>query len=313
VSEPVLFLGETLVDLICERRLESWSQADSFVPHCGGAPTNAAIVCARCGGEVALAGGAGDDHWGRWLEERLRAEKIDLRWWKRLPGGQTGVAFDVIDLQGVPDFLIYGQGIEPALEALEPELEEAMTACAALELGSNTLVGKRERAISKRARELALAADKPLIVDVNLRLNRWDSPAQAVYFVHSICAGALLVKLNREEAQLLSDESDPARGAEALCADLGARAVVVTLGADGALLRGETQADAKGLAANVVDTTGAGDALLGVLVAALAGSGFDLAAAANALPLAVAIAARSTERYGALDALPSSISLSGIR
>ena len=313
MSQPVLFLGETLVDLICERPLESWSEADSFVPHCGGAPTNAAIVCARCGADVALAGGAGDDHWGRWLEERLRAERIDLRWWKRLPGVQTGVAFDVIDLQGVPDFFIYGHGIEPALEALEPELEEAITSCAALELGSNTLVGKHERAVSQRARELALAAGKPLIVDVNLRLNRWDSPAQAVNFVLSLCAGALLVKVNREEAQLLSGESDPARGAEALCADLGARVVVVTLGADGALMRGETQAEAKGLAANVVDTTGAGDALLGVLVAALAGSGFDLAAAAGALPLAVTTAAHSTERYGAVDALPSAINLPRMR
>ncbi|MHB8060882.1 MAG: carbohydrate kinase family protein, partial [Gaiellaceae bacterium] len=243
---------------------------------------------------------------------RLLAEKIDLRWWNLLPGVQTGVAFDVIDPQGVPDFLIYGRGIEPALTALGPELEEAITSCAALELGSNTLVGERERAVSQRARELALDSGKPLIVDVNLRLNRWDSPAQAVNVMLSLCAGALLVKVNREEARLLSSESDPARGAETLCAALGARAVVVTLGPDGALMRGEAQADIRGLSADVVDTTGAGDALLGVLVAALAGSGFDLAAAAAALPFAGMIAARSTERYGAFDALPRSIVLTDV-
>jgi len=313
VPGPVLFLGETLVDLICERPLASWSQADSFVPHCGGAPTNAAIVSARCGAQVALAGGVGDDHWGRWLEDRLRAEKIDLRWWKRVAGVQTGVAFDVIDQLGVPDFLIYGQGIEPALEALEPELEAAVSASAALELGSNTLLGERERAISLRARELILEAGKPLVVDVNLRLNRWESPAQAVKTVLSLCSGAFLVKVNREEAQLLSSENDPARGAEALCAQLGARIVVLTLGATGALVRGETRANAAGKPANVVDTTGAGDAFLGVLIAALAASGFDPGAAAEALPLATTIAARSTEGYGALDALPSSIALTGGR
>lgn len=306
---PVLFLGETLVDLICERPLESWSQADSFVPHCGGAPTNAAIVSARCGAQVALAGGVGDDHWGRWLEDRLRAERIDLRWWKRLPGVQTGVAFDVIDPLGVPDFLIYGQGIEPALEALEPELEAAVSASVALELGSNTLLGERERAISLRARELVVEAGKPLVVDVNLRLSRWERPAQAVNTVQSLCAGAFLVKVNREEARLLSGESDPAHGAEALCARFGARVVVVTLGADGALIRGEARADAKGVSAEAVDTTGAGDVLLGVLLAALAHSGFDPAAAAAVLPLAMSNAARSTERYGAVDALPAAIAL----
>jgi sugar/nucleoside kinase (ribokinase family) len=309
MSAPVLFLGETLVDLICEHPLESWSQADSFVPHLGGAPTNAAIVAARCGAQVALAGGAGDDHWGRWLEARLRAENIDLRWWKRLPAVQTGIAFDVIDPRGLPEFLIYGQGIESALAALEPELESAVSASAALELGSNTLVGAHERAISLRAGELALEAGKPLIVDVNLRLNRWERPAQAIDVVLSLCAGASLVKVNCEEAQLLSGERDPARAAELLCARLGAGIVVVTLGAEGALLRGEAQAKTEGLIANVVDTTGAGDVLLGVLVAALARSGFDPAAAAEALPFAIAAAARSTERFGALDALPSSITL----
>lgn len=307
MPEPFLFLGETLVDLICERPLENWSQADSFVPHCGGAPTNAAIVAARCGTPVALAGGVGDDQWGRWLEDRLRAERIDLRWWRRLPAVQTGVAFDVIDPLGVPDFLIYGQGIEPALEALEPELEEAVTACAAVELGSNTLIGEHERAISARARELALESSKPLIVDVNLRLGRWDSPAQAVNTVLSLCTGAFLVKVNREEAQLLSGESEPARAGDALCAQLGARVVVVTLGAEGALIRGEALAEAPGVPAEVVDTTGAGDALLGVLVSALARSGFDPHAAALSLPLAIEIAARSTEGYGATDSLANAI------
>lgn len=313
MPEPVLFLGETLVDLICERRLESWSEAESFVPHCGGAPTNAAIVAARCGTSVALAGGVGDDQWGRWLEDRLRAEKIDLRWWRRLPNVQTGVAFDVIDPLGMPDFLIYGQGIEPALEALEPELEDAVAASAVVELGSNTLVGERERAISARARELALASGKPLIVDVNLRLGRWESPAQAVNTVLSLCTGAFLVKVNLEEARLLSGESEPAQAGDALCARFCARIVLVTLGAEGALIRGETEVEVPGAPADVVDTTGAGDALLGVLVSALAKSGFDPRAAERSLPLAVEIAARSTEGYGAVDTLPSAITLPVIR
>jgi sugar/nucleoside kinase (ribokinase family) len=266
-------------------------------------------VAARCGAAVALAGGVGDDHWGSWLEERLRAEKIDLRWWKRLPSVQTGVAFDVIDSAGVPSFLIYGQGIEPALEVLEPNLEEAVAACSALELGSNTLIGERERTISLRAREIALDSGKPLIVDVNFRLDRWESSNQATEAALSLCADAFMVKVNREEAQLLSDKSDAAHAAEALCAKLGARLVVVTLGAEGALVRGEVNADAPGVVANVTDTTGAGDSLLGVLVAALSISGFNAQAVARALPLAVEIAALSTEGYGATDSLAASIDI----
>ncbi|HVM57823.1 MAG TPA: PfkB family carbohydrate kinase [Gaiellaceae bacterium] len=306
---PVLFIGETLVDLICERPVSGWSEAGPFVPHCGGAPTNAAIVAARCGTAVALGGGVGDDQWGDWLAARLTAERVGLEWWARLPGVRTAVAFDVIDLDAVPDFLIYGDGIEPAVRALEPRLGDAVAACSAVELGSNTLVGEGEREVCRRARALALDAGLPLVVDVNLRLHRWASAEEAVAVVRELCTGALLVKLSREEAALLGGEGDPARAAEAVCASLGVRLAVVTLGADGALLRGDARADAPGVAARVVDTTGAGDAVTGVLVAALAAGGFDPQAAADALPCAVEVAARSTEAYGAVEALPARIPL----
>lgn len=309
MDAPVLFIGETLVDLICERPVSDWSEAGPFVPHCGGAPTNAAIVAARCGAAAALGGGVGDDQWGRWLAERLTEERVGLEWWARLPGVRTAVAFDVIDEDAVPDFLIYGEGIEPAMQALEPRLADAVGSCAAIELGSNTLVGERERAVCREARSLALRASKPVIVDVNLRLHRWPDAQACTDVVREFCADALLVKVNGEEARLLSGEDDPARAAEAICSSLGVRLTVVTLGADGALARGAASADAPGVRAEVVDTTGAGDAVNGVLVAALAASGFDPHAAADALPVAVATAARSTEAYGAVEGLPERIRL----
>jgi fructokinase len=77
--------------------------------------------------------------------------------------------------------------------------------------------------------------------------------------------------------------------------------VVVTLGPDGALLRGGgLDRDVRGVAATPVDTTGAGDAVTGVLLAALARTGFYPAALAATLPDAVQEGARATERYGAL-------------
>ena len=49
-----------------------------------------------------------------------------------------------------------------------------------------------------------------------------------------------------------------------------------------------------------VDTTGAGDAVSGVLLARLTAGGYDPAVLADALPEAVAAAARVTERFGAI-------------
>ena len=68
----VLFLGEAIVDLVCEQPVREVTDAPAFVPHCGGAIANAALVAARYGADVGLAGGVGEDAWGRWLEERLR-------------------------------------------------------------------------------------------------------------------------------------------------------------------------------------------------------------------------------------------------
>ena len=301
-SAPALCVGETLVDLICRRPLASFDEADSFVPHAGGAPTNVAVVAAREGAAVGIAGGVGDDPWGRRLERRLRSEGVDLRFWRRLPGEETAVAFAVLDRDAVPEFLVYGDGIRAAMLALEPAAVEAVAAGSAVVLGSNTMVGETERRVSLDVRERALAAGVPVLFDWNLRLHRWRDPGEAIGVARAVCESALLVKVNADEARLLTGEADPARAAERILG-LGCRLALVTLGADGALLRGDASADAPGVRAHVVDTTGAGDALLGVTLAALVRSGYDPAAAAAALPRAVEVAARTTETFGAIGAL----------
>jgi sugar/nucleoside kinase (ribokinase family) len=304
----VLCLGESIVDLVCERPVREFIEAEAFVPHCGGAIANAAVAAARCGAQVSLAGGAGGDAWGAWLEQRLKDEGIDLRWWSRIDGLATPVAFVVVDERGEPGFLVYGHGIEAAMKSVAGELEIAIEASSAVLLGSNTLVGGVERELSLRARHLALSNQTPLLVDVNLRSHRWSDIAIAVRLTRDLCDGALLVKVNRDESHKLTDEGDPAAAAEAI-RSWGCEEVVVTLGADGALARGTVNVEVPGVPAKAIDTTGAGDVVTGVLVAALAAREFDPEAIADALPAAVATAARSTEGWGAIDALPESVSV----
>jgi len=56
-----------------------------------------------------------------------------------------------------------------------------------------------------------------------------------------------------------------------------------------------------GVAARTVDTTGAGDTLMGTLIAALGASDYDPSVLEAALPRAVEAAARATEHFGALE------------
>jgi sugar/nucleoside kinase (ribokinase family) len=275
-------------------------EADAFVPHFGGSVANAAVTAARRGADVALAGGVGDDAWGHWLRDRLQAEGVATDHFIIGGAAHTPVAFVTLDGDARPTITVYGELLDAALGGLGERMPDAVDAADALFFTSSTLVGEPEREVTLAARRRAMDAGKPIVLDPNLRLERWRSTSAAVEVVGACVPGAFLVKCGEHEALALTGETDVEAAAASLLA-AGAQHVVVTLGADGALLRGGgLDRDVAGVAARPVDTTGAGDAVTGVLLAALARTGFYPAALAAMLPDAVAEAARATERYGAL-------------
>jgi fructokinase len=213
-----LCLGEALVDLICERPIERLADADAFAPHFGGAVSNVAVVAARHGAGVALAGGAGADSWGRWLRDRMVREGVDVSLFELIEGLQTAIALVAVDGRGEPSYEIYGDATATVVRAPAGGVERAIRESAALFISSNTLVGADERAVTMRARELALGLDRPLIFDPNLRLHRWPSHAEAAAAARACVPGALLVRANRDEAALITGEADPERAALALAA-----------------------------------------------------------------------------------------------
>jgi fructokinase len=295
-----LCLGEALVDLICERHISCLSEADTFVPHFGGASANVAIFAARAGARVALAGGVGDDAWGRWLRDRLRSEGVELSMFELIPESRTPLAIVTVDAAGEPAYDVYAASDGTIVHAFGARVEEAVRSSAALFISTNTLVGADEREVSMHAREVALEVGRPIVFDANVRLHRWRSRADAAASANACVPGALLVRANQDEAALLTGEQDPERAALALL-KAGARLVVVTLGADGAILRGELRADIPGVPVHVVSTIGAGDVLTGILLARLVLSDFYPPAVAAALRDAVEQSARACERWGALE------------
>jgi fructokinase len=300
VTETTLCLGEALVDLICERKIALLEQADAFVPRFGGAVANVAVFAARAGAAVTLAGGAGDDVWGHWLKERLDREGVDTSLFELVAGSQTPIAIVTVDGAGDASYQIYGDTIATVAHVLADRVDDAVRDAAALFISSNTLVGPDERAVTMRARELALELERPVIFDPNLRLHRWRSRADAAATANACVPGALLVRANETEAALMTGELDPERSALAFV-KAGARLVVVTLGERGAILRGELRADVPGLPVDVVSTIGAGDALTGTLIGSLARTGFYPSAVAAGLREAVAESAKACQRWGALD------------
>jgi fructokinase len=297
----IVCLGEGLVDLICERPVASLTEADSFAPHFGGALANVAVAAARRGAPTALAGAAGDDEWGRWLSARLEREGVDMTYFELLEGEQTPIAFASFDPDGEPSFQIYGDAVEIAVQAVGPRLEPAMEGAEGLVYSSTTLATEGEREVTLRARELALESGARVCLDPNIRPNRWGGdPAPAARASRDLIPGSALVRANRSEAMAIAGVDDPRAAADELVA-LGAELAVVTLGAEGAVMRGACEAEAPAPDVEVVSTLGAGDAFMGTLVGELAVSGWDLERAGEALVPALDAAADACTRWAALD------------
>jgi fructokinase len=210
------------------------------------------------------------------------------------------VSLVAIDEQGEAHHELYGDAFGTVVPALDDRVERAVEEAAALLISSSTLAEPEERAVTMRAREVALELGRPVVFDANLRHHRWRSRADAAASANACVPGALLVTVSASEAAWMSGEDDPEAAATALL-KAGARLVVVTLGAEGAILRGELRANVPGVHAEILSTVGAGDAVTAALVARLAGSDFYTPSVAAGLGDAVAEAARSCERWGAID------------
>jgi sugar/nucleoside kinase (ribokinase family) len=275
-------------------------QIRRWEPHLGGTVANVAVVAARLGTPVMLAGAVGDDDWGRWLRDRLAQENVGVGALRLASEVATQLAFVAVDHTGEPTYRLLSAPVEPIVGALEADLDELVEGAAALFISSNTLAGTRERALTMRARERAIELGRPVVFDCNLRLHRWSSRADAAASANACVSGALLLRANLQEAELMTGESDPERAAMAL-RKAGARLVAITLGDGGAILRGAEHADVGAVPADVVCTMGAGDAFTGTILARLAASGFYPAAAAAAMTEAAQAAARACTRWGALD------------
>ena len=104
-----LCLGDALVDMVGERPGRELIEIDRFSPHFGGAAANVALVAAKAGAQIALAGGAGDDVWGRWLVQRLRDARVDVSLFELQAGTQTPLAFVTVDAEAEPEYHMHGE------------------------------------------------------------------------------------------------------------------------------------------------------------------------------------------------------------
>lgn len=295
-------LGEALVDLICPDPVAAEASAERFEAHFGGALSNVAVAARRAGAEVALAGGTGDDRWGRFLRERLEREGVEMRFQTELAGIPTPFAFATLDGAREPTFEIHGAGIDSVIATLAGRGPELAGAASAIVFGSNTLVDDASREVTDTVCKAALDARVPLLFDPNLRPGRWADRERARRLCLGFAADAAVLKCNLSEARWFigSAETSASAAAEELLA-LGPELAVVTAGSLGVAARGTCSLELPAPEVEMVSPLGAGDVFMGTLAAGLLAGGWDLAHAPATLERAVAAGAEACTRLGAFD------------
>jgi ribokinase len=283
----VLVCGSINVDLVVSvDRLPVEGETvagGAFAQHGGGKGANQAVAATRFGAATTLLGAVGDDDHGREALAQLRAEGVDVDAVATV-GAPTGVAAIVVDADGHNQIAV-ASGANALVDAALVGARIPALAYDVL-LVNHELVDAANGAAVEHAR--GVGGGGGAIVVVN--------PAPARELTAALLAAGPILTPNAEEARALTGEADPLAAARVLIARTGAP-VVVTLGADGALLvtPDGTAETIPAPRVRAIDTTGAGDVLSGTLAAALA-SGRELREAVEA---AVQAAARSVTTVGA--------------
>ncbi len=261
----------------------------------GGKGANQAAAAALLGGDVHMVGAVGDDPNAQAATSILREAGVNLDHVHIHPG-PTGLAVVVVDERGENNIIVIGGANEsvtaPAVDAVADVVSSAAVV---------VLQGEIPRSGIERAAGLSTGR---LVVNL----------APVVEVDHAVVLTANPLVVNEHEAALvlellgrtveMSDRS--IKGEErAMVKELlraGAASVVLTMGADGALV-GEG-ADIESVPApkvRAVDTTGAGDAFVGALAMKLAQGESVIAAAA----FAARVGAFACTRSGAQPSYPS--------
>lgn len=237
----------------------------------GGKGANQAVAAARLGAEVRFVGCVGDDEDGRAMVANLADAGVATNT-VRVTRSPTGTAHITVDDDG-QNAIVVSSGANAQLSPADVDRHRTLVADATV------VVTQLEVPLETVAK----------LVELSDRVLLNAAPARAV--PAEVLARVDILVANEVEAAALTPDPSP----EALL-DLGPRAVVVTLGARGA--QWWTRAGSGEVAAPVVrpvDTTGAGDAFVGALAAAIAaGRTLDTAVA-----LAVDVAGRATTVAGA--------------
>ncbi|RLF23639.1 MAG: hypothetical protein DRN15_05510 [Thermoprotei archaeon] len=290
-------MGEIIVDFI---PINDMTYQACF----GGAPMNCAIACSRLGLKVGVITSIGEDAFGRFLLETLKAHGVDTRRVRVAKGRRTTLAFVVKLPEGEREFFFYRRPWSVTADtelALGGEDREYILSSKILHISGFALSQEPARSEIFKALDWAMEGDVKVSLDPTFRPDVWRSIDEARKVYAKVLGKVNLLLATLRECEVLFKVKKVKEILNEV-ANVGIELFGLKMGAKGALLYdGEKAVFMEPYQVEVKDTVGAGDAWnAGIIYGYL--RKLDLE---DMLRLANAVAAIKCMHVGAITGLPT--------
>ncbi|MCG3723795.1 aminoimidazole riboside kinase [Vibrio cincinnatiensis] len=290
--------GDAVVDLIPDSE-------NSYLKCPGGAPANVAVAIARLEGKASFLGRVGEDPLGRFMYKILKNEGVDTQ--KLLLDASKRTSTVIVDLDdsGERSFTFM---VKPSADQFFhrddiPEFNPGEW----LHFCSIALANEPSRSATFEAAQSLKTKGGFVSFDLNLREEVWTNTDEIKTTILKAIEIADVVKFSDDELMFLTDCSDLQKSLETL--ELSSqKLIVITQGAKGALVIFNGQQKLiTGTAVTPIDTTGAGDAFVGGMLAQLSRLEIwnEWEVIEKAISWGNACGAFATTQKGAMTALPT--------
>ena len=269
-----------------------------FKSFCGGAPFNVAVGAKNAGAKVGFVGRVGDDPVGRFLISESKKANLEYLDIQIDQVRNTTLAFVTLT-DGERDFAFYRHDTADFNTDIDQIDFNKYQDLNIIHLGSLMLSEENGKAFANQIAHKATKLNKTLSFDVNFRMDIYKDLQDAITAYKPFVERADILKFSDDEIKDFTGINDVDQAVQTLLKPN--KLIVVTLGSNGSAYYYN---DLKGIVptqkVKPIDTTGAGDAFFGTLLAHIEGKQLTKETIESAMAKANKAGADATQFLGAI-------------